>query len=74
MPGRDGTGPMGQGSLTGRGLGNCVASGTPALAGGAAMASGFGGRRRGFGRGFGRALGWGLGFGKGRLRFRSRFF
>ncbi len=23
MPGRNGTGPMGQGSLTGRGLGNC---------------------------------------------------
>lgn len=24
MPGRDGTGPMGQGSRTGRGLGNCA--------------------------------------------------
>jgi hypothetical protein len=23
MPGRDGTGPMGQGSRTGRGMGNC---------------------------------------------------
>jgi len=24
MPGRDGTGPMGQGSKTGRGMGNCL--------------------------------------------------
>ncbi len=24
MPGRDGTGPIGQGSRTGRGLGNCA--------------------------------------------------
>ena len=24
MPGRDGTGPQGQGSRTGRGLGNCI--------------------------------------------------
>ena len=27
MPARDGTGPMGQGSQTGRGLGNCGTSG-----------------------------------------------
>lgn len=41
MPNRDGTGPMGQGSLTGRGLGACSGS--------------FAGQRlgRGFGRGFG---------------------
>jgi hypothetical protein len=38
MPGRDGTGPMGQGPLTGRGLGPC----------GRGLAF-----RRGFGRGFG---------------------
>ena len=39
MPGQDGTGPRGQGSLTGRGLGPC--------------SRGFG-FRRGFGRCFGR--------------------
>lgn len=27
MPGRDGTGPMGQGSRTGRGMGNCGSAG-----------------------------------------------
>jgi len=40
MPGQDGTGPIGQGSLTGRGLGPC----------GGGMRRGFG---RGYGRGFG---------------------
>ena len=45
MPGYDGTGPNGQGSLTGRGMGPC----------GAGAGRGFGrgmGRGRGFGRGF----------------------
>jgi len=42
MPGMDGTGPLGQGPLTGRGLGPCGAG------------AGF---RRGFGRGMGRGLG-----------------
>lgn len=41
MPNKDGTGPLGQGSLTGRGLGPC----------GGGMRRGFG---RGFGRGMGR--------------------
>ena len=41
MPAQDGTGPLGQGPLTGRGMGPC--------------GRGFGrGFRRGFGRGFGR--------------------
>ena len=40
MPGQDGTGPLGQGPLTGRGLGPC----------GCGMRRGFG---RGYGRGFG---------------------
>ena len=47
MPGRDGTGPLGRGSLTGRGLGLCQ---------GFNAGSGFQGRglqcRRGFGYGF----------------------
>lgn len=42
MPGQDRTGPLGQGSLTGRGLGLC----------GNGRSQGFG-CRRGFGRGFG---------------------
>ncbi|MDD4146648.1 MAG: DUF5320 domain-containing protein [Clostridia bacterium] len=52
MPGFDGTGPLGQGSRTGRGLGYC----TPGV--------GFG---RGFGRGLGRGLrrGYGAGYGYG---------
>jgi hypothetical protein len=48
MPGLDGTGPGGQGPLTGRGLGKCLAYGIPLVAG-AIAAFGFGrGRRRGF--------------------------
>lgn len=50
MPGFDGTGPLGQGSATGRGLGVC----------------GYGRGVRGFGRGFGRGLGRGYGRGLGR--------
>ena len=61
MPGGDGTGPTGRGPFTGRGLGNCLAYGIPALAG-VAMAFGFG-RRRGAGRNAGR--GFGAGFGRG---------
>ena len=45
MPQRDGTGPMGQGPLTGRGFGPC--EGTRPF-----------GRGRGFGRGFGRGRCW----------------
>ncbi len=29
MPGRDGTGPFGQGSMTGRGLGSCTGVNAP---------------------------------------------
>ena len=42
MPGQDGTGPNGQGPMTGRGLGSC----------GKGLVLGM---RRGFGRGLGRA-------------------
>lgn len=48
MPGRDGTGPMGQGAMTGRGLGNCVKTIVPLAAGAVAgLCFGFGRRRRG---------------------------
>ena len=53
MPRRDGTGPMGAGSMTGRGLGLCA--GVNAVKYGAGFGMGLGqgfARRRGFGRGF----------------------
>lgn len=54
MPGRDGTGPLGQGPMTGRGLGCCAMevpanAGQPAVRGGA----GYGWRGQGFGPGRG---------------------
>jgi len=55
MPGRDGTGPMGYGTMTGRGMGVCV--GAPGFGYGAGFGMGFG-CRRGLGRGFGRGYGW----------------
>lgn len=45
MPGRDGTGPMGQGSMSGRGLGLC--SGTPIRKCGYGLGRGL---RQGYGR------------------------
>lgn len=56
MPGGDGTGPLGQGSKTGRGLGNCTS--TP---GTKRTFFGFGG---GLGRGRGRGMGRGFGLGR----------
>ena len=58
MPGGDKTGPMGQGSRTGRGLGNC-----PALKGTESETSSELGRGRG---GIGRGMGRGRGLGPGR--------
>ncbi|MFH0702214.1 MAG: DUF5320 domain-containing protein [bacterium] len=52
MPGRDGKGPLGQGSMTGRGFGNCLAYGIPLIAGTIAAF------RFGKGKGFGRGFGW----------------
>ncbi len=49
MPAGDGTGPMGQGPMTGRGFGYCAGSDVPGAAYGAP----------GWGRGFGRGRGWG---------------
>lgn len=57
MPRKDGTGPMGAGAMTGRGMGLC--SGSHAQQHGAGRGMGFGpGRacRRGFGGGFGRGF------------------
>ncbi len=52
MPFGDGTGPLGQGPMTGRGLGYCGGYGAP-------------GRFRGYGRGFGMGRGFGRGMGRG---------
>jgi len=52
MPGGDGTGPLGLGSMTGRGLGYCAGYSMPGY-------TVFPGRGRGMGRG------WGRGFGRG---------
>ncbi len=58
MPFGDGTGPLGLGPMTGRGLGYCAGRGRPGY-----MTPGFGwGRGRGFGRGFGWRRGWGRGW------------
>ncbi|MCK5029371.1 MAG: DUF5320 domain-containing protein [Bacteroidales bacterium] len=54
MPGRNQTGPVGLGPLTGRRMGNCVGSTNPELISG----FGFGrGMRNGFGRGFNQGFG-----------------
>jgi len=57
MPFRDSTGPMGQGPMTGRGLGYCAGYDNPGY-----TKIGFGGRYSGRGRAFG---GYGGGYGRG---------
>ncbi len=57
MPGQDGTGPMGAGPITGRGMGNC----------------GRGLRGAGQGLGMGRGMGSGCGMGLGRRQGNQRF-
>jgi len=51
MPRGDGTGPAGQGAMTGRGMGFCAGFNSPGFMNG------------GFGRGMGRGFGGGRGFG-----------
>lgn len=55
MPGRDGTGPVGAGALTGRGLGLC--NDANMMKSGSGLRIGLGlSCRRGFGRGYGRSF------------------
>ena len=64
MPGFDGTGPRGEGSMTGGGFGYC---GPGATGYGRPMGGGFGqgrGLRRGYGPGFGGGRGYGRGLGR----------
>lgn len=65
MPRFDGTGPQGQGARTGRGMGNCVTSDTPAQQPIYGAGQG-GGGRGGAGQGGGRGGGRGFASGKGR--------
>ena len=60
MPRGNGTGPWGQGSKTGRGLGYCTGYSTPGYAKGPGM-----GLARGFGRGRGATYGRGLAWQRG---------
>jgi hypothetical protein len=53
MPLRDGTGPTGAGSRTGRGAGNCAGQGGAGRFDGRGLGMGRGGRGRGLGRGLG---------------------
>ncbi len=55
MPGRDGTGPMGRGEATGRGMGHCLT--TAGRMGTRGMGRG-GGRRGGAGLGYRRGMGF----------------
>ena len=59
MPGGNKTGPLGDGPMTGRRLGNCVGNDQPGFN---ATLGNFG---YGYGRGFGRRHGWGgqMGYG-----------
>ncbi len=57
MPRRDGTGPMGAGSMTGRGLGSCTGARAVKYGVGLGLGLGLGfACRRGFGRGLGRGV------------------
>ena len=57
MPRRDGTDPMGAGSMTGRGFGLCTGANAVKYGAGLGMGLGLGlACRRGFGRGFGRGV------------------
>lgn len=57
MPRKDGTGPMGAGSMTGRGLGLCTGANAVKYGAGLGLGLGLGlACKRGFGRGFGRGI------------------
>jgi len=64
MPAGDGTGPMGMGSRTGRGLGYCAGYGAP----------GYASPAPGRGLGFGWGRGWGRGWGGGGRGWRYQYY
>ena len=57
MPRGDGTGPLGRGSMTGRGMGYCAGFDAPGYANSARVGGRMRGRCFGFGRGMGYAWG-----------------
>ncbi|MFC1580455.1 DUF5320 domain-containing protein [Thermodesulfobacteriota bacterium] len=62
MPGYNGTGPRGEGPMTGGGFGSCAPGG---IGYGRSFGRGFGpGRGRGYGPGIGRGRGYGRGLGR----------
>ena len=66
MPGGDGTGPWGQGPMTGRGLGYCSGNNAPGwTVPGPGRGMGYGRGRGGYGLGLGLRRGWGGGRGGG---------
>ena len=65
MPRGNGTGPMGMGSMTGRGAGFCAGYNTPGYTNPVAGRGMGYGRGMGFGMGRGRGLGFGRGYGAG---------
>lgn len=67
MPGRNGTGPAGEGPMTGGGRGACVTTDPGVVSRFAVSGRG----RGGFGRGLGRAFGFGAGRGTGGARGRG---
>ena len=77
MPGRNGTGPAGNGPITGRGLGNCK-SDENVMTENQALYNGFYCYKHGFGvgngQGFGNGQGLGLGRGNGCRRGNKRGF
>ncbi len=75
MPKGDRSGPMGQGAMTGRGLGFCQGDDTPGYAKNFGNGAGMGrGQGRGFGGGRGFGFGGGRGFGFGRGLGRGNFW
>lgn len=67
MPNRDGSGPAGEGPMTGRGIGNCAPGATPdtpAFGRGRWFGRRFGRRGGGRGRGWGMGLRGGQGLGR----------
>lgn len=66
MPGRNGTGPAGEGSMTGGGRGTCVTTDPSVLSRFAVLGRGRGGVGRGLGLGFGFGARRGMGGAQGR--------
>lgn len=69
MPRGDGTGPAGQGPMTGRALGYCAGYNSPGYTKGYGMGMAWGGGRGRGARGFGRGMAWGRGRGWGYRTF-----